>query len=195
MTKFPTVSSNYQLVQTSMDNIKNLILALAGVAVIATCYLMVNKSDSVPQRPVGAVSSPEIQSPYIRFGGVIQWAQHTDGLLQATTTLCALQSPSSTSTLLMGGISIVQASSSNAVVVDIAKATGPNSTTTLLGAPVALAAGAGGTVLASTTGMGTNNPAYVFAPNTYLVIAMKGGLGGVTGSVPTGACSAVWAQF
>lgn len=178
-----------------MDTIKNLILALAGVAVIATCYLMVTKPDPAPQRPVGAVSSPEIQSPYIRFGGVLQWAQHTDDLLQATTTLCALQAPASTSTLLVGGIKLTQASSTNAVVVDIAKATGPNSTTTLLGQATAVAAGAGGTILASTTGMGTNNPSYVFGPNTWLVIAMKGGLGGVTNSAPTGSCSAIWAQL
>ena len=141
----------------------------------------------------GAVASPDINSAYIRYGagyGVRTWATGT-GLTQATTTICAILSPAATSTLVSGGVKIDLASSS-ATTVYIAKATTAYATTTLLGAAIAVGAGAQGFGVASTTG------SHVFAPNTYFVVGLTGGDSGVAnpvGLVPRGSCHAVFEEY
>src|SRR3990167_5206889 len=69
---------------------------------------------------LGAVASPDIMSPYFSFGGVRQWAAHTDTLNTASTTICAMQSPAATSTLRLGSVRLTTGSTT-AVVLEMAK--------------------------------------------------------------------------
>lgn len=167
-------------------------LITAGIAIVvfAVGIAFVKPVQNVVQQ-FGSVASPDIQSPYFSFGGVRFWGAHTESLAAATTTVCALQSPVATSTLLSASIRFV-VSSTTASTVTLAKATTAYATTTKL-VEVALAAGAQGTVVASTTPSGgaTNDGTNVFSPNTYLVVGMAGGTGTFT---PTGTCQAVWIQ-
>lgn len=112
----------------------------------------------------------------------------------ATTTPVAIQAPNATSTLIVGACRVDVASSSQNVVLTIAKGSTAYATTTALGRNT-FAAGAQGTLVASTTETNVAiDPAYVFAPNSWLVLGMEGGTGGVTGSAPSGVCVAEWVK-
>jgi len=168
-------------------------LITAGIAlgvVLLTLTLMPQKVINSVQT-LGAVSSPDIMSPYFSFGGVRQWAAHTESLGQATTTVCALQSPAATSTLLTASIRY-SVSSTTASTVTMAKATTAYATTTLIGGG-SLAANAQGTFNATTTlAQATSlDGVMVFAPSAYLVVGMAGGTGTFS---PTGTCQAIWVQ-
>lgn len=169
-------------------------LVMAGVALAVTVvwgafFGPVQKVVNQAAPSLGAVSSPDINSPYFSFGQVRLWAAHTDSLTAATTTVCALQSPAATSTLLKGSVSF-SVSSSTATIVTMAKATTPYATTTSLGSAI-LAAGAQGTFNATTTPVVGVDDKVVFAPNSYFVVGMAGGVGTFS---PTGTCQAVWVQ-
>ena len=105
-----------------------------------------------------AVSSPDIPSPYLTYGGVRRWARYDRDLTQASTTVCAIQSPVSTSTLISGGITFTE-SSTTAMTITMAKAATPYATTTSLGEGL-LAADIFGTFVASTT------PNWILLPPT-----------------------------
>lgn len=178
-------------------------LITAGIAlgvVLLTLTLMPQKViNSVSQ--VGAVSSPDIMSPYFSFGGVRQWAAHKDSLNQASTTICSLQSPAATSTLLFADVKITTGTTT-AVVLEMAKATTYAATTTRItyaplgsGALITLNA-----FVASTTGaygsLGQQHTAdetdLIFAPNTYLNVKYGNTLGSL--NVFVGSCNAIWAE-
>lgn len=139
---------------------------------------------NVPQQKLGSVSSPDIQSPYFSYGDVRFWAGSTNNLAQATTTVCAIQAPASTSTLQYGSIRF-SVGSTTASLVTFAKAATAFATTTSLG-QFTVAANAQGTAFASTT-LGTA----IFAPNEWFVVGMQGGVGTFS---PTGRCLAEWVQ-
>ena len=156
------------------------------IGVIATLVLVIGiVAVFNSKKPLaGGVSSPDIGSPYISFGDVRLWASHTSSLTQATTTVCALQSPSATSTLKQGSVQFT-VSSSTATTVTLAKASTPYATTTSLGS-VTIPANAQGYGIASTTG------SQIFSPNTYFVVGMAGGIGSFS---PTGTCNAEWMEL
>jgi len=161
---------------------KNILVTIAVVVSLALSVLdLTGKQQVVIEPKAGAVSSPDIMSPYFSFGGVRHWAGRTDSLTQATTTVCALQSPSATSTLETAFINFT-VSSTTASTVTLAKATTAYATTTSLGA-ITLSANAQGIAVASTTG------SHIFSPNTWFVVGMAGGIGTFS---PTGTCQAVW---
>lgn len=168
-------------------------LVMAGIGLVAALVVVMFVPRQVVNQvsQLGAVSSPNINSPYFSFGGVRYWGAHTESLNQATTTVCALQSPAATSTLQYGGLTITYATSS-AVVLRLSKASTYNSTTTSL-ASSPLAAGARGTIIASSTGLGVNlDGTNVFSPNQWFIGSIEGGQIGVAS--PTGICQAVWIQ-
>jgi len=136
---------------------------------------------------VVGISSPDINSPYFSYGDVKKWGSKTDSLTQATTTVCALQAPSATSTLDLGSGIRLAISSTTASSVKIAKSNVPYdvSSTFLAGANVA--ANAQATVVAS-----TSLDAFVFSPNQYMIVQMAGGTGTFS---PSGACQATWTQI
>lgn len=122
---------------------------------------------------------------YTCFGGVCRFAQ-MKSLAQATSTICAIQSPAATSTLVSAAVHIdINTTASTAV---IGKATTAFATTTKL-AQVAIAAGTELNLVASTSP--ATSGANVFSPNTWLVASLEG-----SGAVSLdGNCQATWEQI
>ena len=135
---------------------------------------------------LGSVASPDINSPYFSFGGVREWGAMTNSLTQATTTVCALQSPASTSTLNFASIQF-SISSTTASLVTMARASNAYATTTSLGT-VSLTANGHGMLVASSTQL------YQFPPNSWLVVGMQDTTPQATAGhfSPTGKCQATW---
>lgn len=130
----------------------------------------------------------------------------SSSLVVATTTPCALQSPRhASSTLVRAAIQFTTSTSSEAII-HLAKASGPNSTTTSLGSRI-IAAGYQGALHASTTpsgavgagagGTSLNND-FVFAAGQWFTVGMQQtGAGGqfVVGLAPVGSCKATFETF
>lgn len=177
-----------------MDTPKLIIIGILALSLGAGTAIFVDHTGSAPAtetgKQFGAISSPDLPWPYIAYGGVAHVAARTDSLTQATTTVCALQSPASTSTLQFASIRFV-VSSTTASIVTLAKAATAYATTTVLGVG-SPGAGAQATITASTT-LASADPnrdgALVFSPNTYFVVGMQGGVGTFS---PTGTCEAEW---
>jgi len=169
------------------------IAVLGGVLVFAGFLVKepITIVEEVPVETVGALTGPDIPYPYFSFGGVRRFAGSTTSLTQATTTVCAIQSPAATSTLVGGGIRL-QVSSTTASTVTIAKATTPYATTTLINSS-SVSANAQATILAASTSVSAlSQTDRTFAPNQYLVVGMAGGSGTFS---PTGVCHATWEAF
>lgn len=153
----------------------------------------------------GALSGPDIPSPYLRWGDVLQWA--AGPATNATSSvLCAIQNTYGTSTILSAGIR-VDTTGLGAQTFDISTSSSASngfasSTPALIYAgtlPVANAtyrwmAG----VLATTSSQITtlmpistsNNSPYIIAPNEYLVFKIATGTPGTFASYVTGQCTA-----
>lgn len=174
-----------------MNTLKIVGISIAVSLVVGVILLMTlggSTGESIVRevRNVGAVASPDIQSPYFSFGGVRFWGGKTESLTAATTTVCAIQSPAATSTLVNASI-YFNVSSTTASVVTLAKSATAFATTTSLGT-LGLAANAQGGAVATTTS------AQVWGPNQWFVVGMQGGPSGQTFS-PTGTCQATWMQL
>lgn len=162
------------------------IVAISGIvaAVVAGgLVFLFPKQVSTVASNLGALAGPDIPSPYLRWGGVAQYAAHTDSFASATTTPFAAQSPSATSTLMLGSGCNFTLASTSAKSVVFAKATTAFATTTLL-FQNAIGAGAQGAVVATSSA-----DTFIFAPNTWLVASLVGGAGNDS---PTGTCSVRW---
>ena len=168
-------------------------LITAGISlgvVLLTLTLMPQKVINSVQT-FRAVSSPDIQSPYFSVGGVRTWAARSENLISATTTVCAIQSPTATSTLTRASLRLSVGSTTASTVV-IAKSATAFATTTAIGGG-ALAANAQGTFSATTTPatLTSLDGVMTFAPSQWVVFGMTGGIGTFS---PTGACSATWVE-
>lgn len=146
---------------------------------------------------VGAATSPDISSPYVSWGDLRHWAYRTISLNQATTTICAIQSPASTSTLSVNSSIQLTVSTSTASILTLAKATTAFATSTVL-ATSSVAANAQITTTAATTTIATDAVTKtltiadrIFAPNTWFVVGISGGTGTFS---PTGTCEAEWVE-
>lgn len=145
----------------------------------------------VDQAPVvGALTGPDIQSPYLRVGGVMH-EYRQKSLATGTTTPCIVQSPTATSTLVHAALRIGTATSS-ATTWTVAKNTsGGSATTTKLGV-FSVSSGAVGTLVASTTLPSTGltsllaDDLLVFSPSTYLVWGVAGVIYNAQGTIDFG---------
>ena len=136
------------------------------------------------EEPVfGALSGPDIPSPYLTVNGLATW-YGSMAMRSATTTVCAIQSPNVTSTLSFASANW-DVSSTTASGLVMAKSATAFVTTTLLNDRLDIAANAKALLLATSTiaieGQRT------FAPSQWLVIGMQGGVGSFS---PTGMCKA-----
>lgn len=169
-----------------MDIKNGVIGALVGLTVlIGGLYLNQPTPAPVSNQPVGAVSSPDINSPYISFGGERQWAQRTDNLNQASTTICAIQMPPDKSALDKFIVNLTT-SSTTAALITISTSTTPYATTTPLWTDTTIANGAKTVVFFSTT------TTAIMRPNDYIVVGMSGGTGTFS---PTGSCAYISATI
>ncbi len=164
---------------------ETIIGAVAVLALLVGGYAALAPKDVAPQ-PVGAVSGPDIPFPYIAVNGVAKYYNRKP-FLTATTTVCAIKSPNATSTLSKDSGVRMNVSSTTASTVTLAKATTPFATTTLIGSSVVVAANAQADLTASTTAAQDAATVGLFAPNTYFVVGMAGGVGTFS---PSGDCHA-----
>lgn len=170
-----------------MNNIK--IWASIGVIVVISLVFFVVKTQpttTVTEKPLGAVSSPDLMSPYFIFGGVMHYSQ--GGKLSASTTLpiiCTMQSPAATSTLVNATVDL-NAGSTTAQTMYLGYGTSPGATTTALGHEV-VAANVSDTLVASSTLM--TSATATMAPNTWVTVGFE-----QYGSndIVNGSCSAEW---
>jgi hypothetical protein len=184
-----------------MSNGKNLIIVVLAVALTVSLGMWASAPKVVEKavKQVGAISGPLLPWDYFGIGDVVIYKHRTTALNQASTTICAIQSPVSTSTLLSGSIKI-DTGTTTAIVVEMGKSALFDATTTRL-SYVTLASGAQLTLnafVASTTGAfgalsqaNTADPNdMVFAPNTYFNVKYGGAKGSL--NVLTGSCNATF---
>lgn len=174
-------------------NMKNSILTALVVLALVVVGVVSSKGKTVEkivEKQTGALTGPDIPSPYLSFGDVKVYAASTRNLIQGSSTVCALQAPAATSTLRSAGIRFDLATTS-AVIVDLAKDTTQYSTTTKIGTTYNIAASKQATIIASSTGSVAGD-ATIFAPNNWFVVRMVGATVGATLNAPTGVCNATW---
>lgn len=158
---------------------------------VATIENFFVSPEEMDEEALGAVSSPDIPSPYFSFGGVRQWAARDNDLTQATTTVCAIQSPAATSTLDHADLSLV-VSSTTASTVTFAKAATPYATSTFLGSAAVAANAQANIAVKATTTSNAIASNFVFGPSQWFVVGMQGGVGTFS---PTGVCQVRWTAF
>ncbi len=178
-----------------MKPITSIVVAVvAAVVTVLVAVPFLPTATKVVQQTFGSTASPDIQSPYYSVGGMRAWRQRSDSLVQATTTVCAIQSPPATSTLMFASLKL-SVSSTTASTVTVAKAATAFATSTLMGT-ASVSANAQATVVVSTTTPVLTStivvdPIITFAPSQYLVFGMAGGTGNFS---PTGDCEASWLE-
>ena len=166
---------------------KKILIGVVVVALIAVGFFMRSPAERVVTTVLG--SSADIISPYLRWGNVEHYAANVT-IRTATTTPCAIQSPSATSTLTMTALSIKTATST-ATTWTASKASTAFATTTLLGT-FSLGSGAQGTmVFASSTETAVIDDISVFGPNEYVVWGVAGTAISGTANL-NGVCQAEW---
>lgn len=117
----------------------------------------------------------------ISLGGIFVTPTRITALTQATTTVCAIQSPNATTSIMSASI-LETVSSTTASTITLATSSTAFATTSLI-ATVAIGANAQG---ALTFDPGVNNS--TVSPNTWLVFGQSGGTGTFS---PTGTCQAL----
>lgn len=150
-----------------------LVIALVVIAAGAAFYA--GTTSSTPAHTASSITGPDSSNPYFGVNGV-QTYETNVRMRNATTTICAIKSPSATSTLQFASWQI-GLGTSTAATIDLATSTNPYSTTTpALVVGTSVASGAQASV--SWDPAGTNG---TLAPNTYVIAKTAGvGLGGYT---------------
>lgn len=152
-------------------------LMICVIAILVVAILYVSESAPAPvvvEKP-GAVSGPDLSSPYFAVNGLSTFYNHVP-MQVGTTTLCAMKSPAATSSVELAGFNI-SIGTSTAASIDIGYGTTPYATSTNLASAIAIGSGAlGGSMFFPTAGNGS-----IVGPNTWLVVKTAGvGLGGYT---------------
>lgn len=175
---------------------KNILAVIAVILIAFGGFYVAKVTTHAPepakQQTFGALSGPDIPSPYFSYGDVRHWAGRTTALVQASSTICSIQSPAATTTLSGASIRFTLASTS-AVSVELAQSASPDATTTLIGTKFAVGASATPEIVASTTASASGNP-IIFGPSQWFVVKVMGS-GNNAGSAPTGVCEALWREI
>lgn len=177
-----------------------LVSGLVAIVVTTCVAWLAPHQAAAPAQTLGSIAGPDMPYSYIKWGagnGVRVWPTAAR-LTQASTTVCSIISPLSTSTLESAGIK-VDTASSTATILEIGQSSNPTATTTLIGGTYHIAAGGQAFVQASTSPTSST----VFAPSTYLVFKMQGGVTNgdtataaqAAGFLPTGACQASFTEY
>lgn len=124
-------------------------------------------------QPTGSVTGPDRFFECETANG-LRKCSFAKELTAASSTVCAIKSPASTSTLDWSGLSL-RTPTSTAVTLRIATATTPFATTTVQ-YTVSLASG----VLGGVAFTPTSTSAQIFSPNTYIVWDAQGFVGADT---------------
>ncbi len=162
---------------------------LIVIAIIAISGNFLPKGNTIVERLAGARPGPDTDSQCTTQNG-LQTCQTRRPLTLATTTPCAIKSPSATSTLVESGV-IITTASSTATTWVMAKATTPFATTTYLDL-FSLSSGVQGALQSSATTTGIDIK-QTFAPNTWFVVSKSGDT--PAGVLLAGQCSATFQVF
>lgn len=162
-------------------------LVLAALALGAVLFL---GPEPVVETPLGAVSGPDSSFPCESHNGVTRCFA-TMGMRVGTTTTCSLKSPNASSTLVTSQARFIIASSS-AALVEMGRASDNGATTTLL-ARQNFAAGAGGSLIATTSATALTDG--IVAPNSFINVRITGAGGATAATAPTGVCQATFEVF
>jgi len=167
----------------------NIFAVILGVVALVVSGVAYTKEPSVVtqvEKQVYGGVNPDIPSPYISFGNLPFYAAHP-AMVTATTSLCSMQSPSSTSTLESVSWQVT-VGTGTAATIDIGTSTNAFSTTTNLVAATSLGANATGNAIWSSGGATAQDA--IMAPSTWVNVKTAGaGLGGYTYG---GTCTAVF---
>ena len=145
------------------------------------------------QVKLGAMPGSDLYSPTFSVNGVRSFFTRQN-LAQATTTVCAIQAPT-TGTSSLRFFSIKESTSTTtASIIDIAKASTAFATTTKLVPTQSLGANAvWGFGLTGTSTVGTNYQPLSFAAGEWVVVNQVGGAGLAVS--PVGVCQAEFTDF
>lgn len=135
----------------------------------------------------GAVSGPDINSPYLNVNGVTEW-YYSSSPKTASSSICAFKTPAATSTLQFASLKVT-GGLTGALYFEIGKSTVMDATTTSLGT---YAAGSGTkfTMVASTTAVDNVDENWMFAPSNWLVFKTSS----TSPAQITGSCKAVFLE-
>jgi hypothetical protein len=167
---------------------KKSLIALALVVVVGAVAALFHYE--TPAATFGAVSGPDLNSPYQTINGATSWYYNAK-VKARSATLCSFKSPAATTTLRTFGVNLTT-STTSASVVYLAKGATATATTTNF-ETVSLSANAQATIVASTTGRTNGLP--IISPNTYLVVGFNPTGGVATNTAPVGTCTAVLDQI
>lgn len=145
------------------------------------------------QPSLGALSSPDINSPFISWGGVRQWASSA-GFTPASQTLCAIQSPAATTTLVAATVRFDSTISLGAGTYELGWGAVSGATTTVLARATLPSAKQTKELVATTsitTPVLTDN---VVNPSTWINLNIASGTVS-TSFAPTGKCLAVFREL
>lgn len=166
-------------------------IALAVVVIWGSFFAPVQNSINETTH-VGSVASPDINSPYYSVGGVRTWKQHSGVLNQASTTICSIQSPVSTSTLVYADLQLTTGTTTT-ILIDLAKDNTFAATTTKIGSSYTVTGGAYATIVGSTTpSTSAGSDSLLFSPGQYFNVKYGGAQGSL--NVLAGSCNAVWME-
>jgi hypothetical protein len=174
-------------------NTKNIIvgfIVILGVALGA----YVSKSSVLVSNPatVRAVSSPDIPSPYFSFGGLRHWAGLTTMTTALSNTVCSIQSPAATTTLIAATANFTLISSSTDAEIGLGAT---NSATTTLISPAMTAASLTAGTQALIIGSSTASQLIV-PPNYFINVNVGGGsVGGTVAQKFVGSCAAEFREI
>lgn len=185
-----------------MDKIKTIaltvavlgVLVLGGVALKSPALPSAEDVADVVSSRLGALVGPDIPYPHFSFGGVRRFAA-SKTLNQASTTVCSLQSPAASSTLISFSIQATTGTTT-ALLLEIGKSAQLDATTTQLGDSLALVGGPF-TVVGSTTANNVTAKDQIFIGSRYL--NFKIGKADANGTAKwnnlAGTCNATWEQI
>lgn len=139
---------------------------------------------------LGSITGPISPYNYFVFGGVEHYYGNME-MKTGTTTVCRIQAPAATSTLIFASASF-QTATAAAVAINLAKTATSTSyaTTTSLGDDYVLAANTSVTIVASSTDS-KYATATTFGPKEWFVVKMDNG-GWAGANAPKGECNAEW---
>lgn len=179
-----------------MDNVSKVLIGFVAVFAFAvggyaSMHRPVAPAQPMQQAPrAGAVSGPDIPSPYFSVGGQRQWMAHPQ-FLTGSSTLCGIQSPAATTTLEF--FSAIGRTGPYAYEYTLSWGATQNASTTRLAQGWVGSEGQGEIVATSTIGIGgttLSKADNVIPPNTWLM-ARVGTTSATAASAtfaPTGTC-------
>lgn len=161
-----------------MNNYTQLIVgAVIAIVGLVAGFSIANRGSTPTETPLSAVSSPDVSSPWLRWGGVTVYnAKQT--MQTATTTLCAIQNPRTATSTIRSFVAQIQTGTSTAAAISLATSTLQYATSTSDELIADYSVASGGQTTVSFTG--TTN-ANIIGPNQWLLFRTAGaGLGGYT---------------